>query len=225
VHCGNHHSIAEVLAIYSGTGPLEYCHAILLVATSGGTENITKLNRWHNESVDASRRRGSRFCFWPTAFTPTAPCGAVLQTPSSQRKRARGPSTAETGHAGNILQSVGRRLRRPSPKIGRPVALRDSSTPNSRASRPLTPRQATDGKRSTKQQIPAPRPPGRPLQPQVEILPPGTPTASPAPRRGFLPDGRRPTALPYDINYGAASSVTIAAKPSPAMPTVPNLTR
>ena len=72
------------------------------------------------------------------------------------------------------------------------------------------------------QQIPAPRPPGRPLQPQVEISPPGTPTASPALQRSFLPNGRRPTALPYDINYGAASSVTIVAKPSPATPTVSN---
>ena len=54
------------------------------------------------------------------------------------------------------------------------------------------------------------------------ISPPGTPTASPALQRSFLPNGRRPTAPPYDINYGAASSVTIAAKPSPATPTVSN---
>ena len=54
------------------------------------------------------------------------------------------------------------------------------------------------------------------------ISPPGTPTDSPALQRSFLPNGRRPTAPPYDINYGVASSVTIAAKPSLATPTVSN---
>ena len=58
--------------------------------------------------------------------------------------------------------------------------------------------------------------------PRWMISPSGNPTASPALQRGFLPNGRRLTAPPYDINYGATSSVATESRPNPATPTVSN---
>ncbi len=57
--------------------------------------------------------------------------------------------------------------------------------------------------------------------PKWTMSPPRTPTASPTLQRGFLPNGRTPKTPRYDINYGAASSVAIAAKPSLVLPTRP----
>ena len=134
----------------------------------------TRLKRVPPQLHNAAGRPddGGRRRFRSTAFSSTAPCGAVSASQENPApgtlKRAERRFRLKLGHAGKVLQRADLRRRQPSPKIGRPVALRDSSAPNFRASLPLTPRQATDGKRSTKQQIPAPRPPGRPLQPQVE---------------------------------------------------------
>ena len=159
-------------------------------------------------------------------FTPTAPCGAVSASAEQFRLKAtRTRPGAVSGRNWARWQHSAKRGSTATPAVpedraaGCLAGLQHPEFP--RLAAPDAP--AGHGREKVHQTANSRTSSSWTASPaQVEDLPPRTPTASPAPQRGFLPNGHRPTAPPYDINYGAASSVTIAAKPSPAMPTVPN---